>query len=291
MRRPAQLGILLWSLAGLYGPAPLPVAAAAATGERLLPLGPATVRQLHGSAWRTAAAPSARQLLANGATLQTGQRIETAADSHLELRFADSSLLRLGPGSAITLLSDQRQVALHCGRLLVAADRMLGSIAVLTQTLALLPEGTTYLVELTAATDGSPPQLELVVLEGAVTAGSVIADGAAKRPAAPQRRPELTVFPGERLTVRGSDLPAAPLPDSLTSRLKSEPLLTGFAEPLPSWRHIDDLADQQRRHLLAGRNQRLRRESFWKRPPRPPLKLPPLFSGPDSIIIRYELPK
>ena len=38
-------------------------------------------------------------------------------------------------------------VVVHRGRVLVAADRMIGGLAVLTRRAALLPEGTTYLAE------------------------------------------------------------------------------------------------------------------------------------------------
>jgi hypothetical protein len=42
--------------------------------------------------------------------------------------------------------------------------------------------------------------------------------------------------------------------------------------------------------MLAGRNERLRREIFWKRPPLPPTELPPLFGEPDSVILKWYYP-
>ena len=42
---------------------------------------------------------------------------------------------------------EARLSVLHRGRVLVAADRMIGGLAVLTRRAALLPEGTTYLAE------------------------------------------------------------------------------------------------------------------------------------------------
>jgi hypothetical protein len=265
-------------------------------GERILPLGPADVSDLHGAAY--VHKDSARRPLQPGAHVAAGERIETAATpgSGVELRFADGSLLRLGAATAVTLLSDARQVALHRGRLLVAADRMLGSISVLTRRLWFVPEGTTYVLDLVEpsgdASVGS--RLELTVLEGAVCACPVAASeagAASAQPAlktvAPKR--DQIVLPGERLVVSGPGWSVpAPQPESLTARMNEEPLISGFSRRLPTWLRIDELADQQRRHFLAGRNERLRREIFWKRPPRPAIKLPALFSEPRSVTVRYE---
>jgi len=77
----------------------------------------------------------------------------------------------------------------------------------------------------------------------------------------------------------------------LAQALASEPLLTRFATPLPSLPQLTDLSKQQVRGILAGRNQRLRRELFWKRPPRKPLQLPALLAVPGSVEIRYYYPE
>jgi hypothetical protein len=100
----------------------------------------------------------------------------------------------------------------------------------------------------------------------------------------------MIILPGERLEVTTGSGPFHPQPESLTARMKDEPLIAGFTTRLPTWLRIDDLADQQRRHFLAGRNERQRREIFWQRPPLAPFKLPPLFAEPDSVIVRYEFP-
>lgn len=81
-----------------------------------------------------------------------------------------------------------------------------------------------------------------------------------------------------------------PRPKRLTDVLRSEPLIIGFAAPLPSLRIISDQAREQSRGALTSRNERLRRELFWKRPPHAPVKLPPFFNESDTVIIRYVYP-
>lgn len=269
--------------------------------EQVLPLGSALVSELYGAAFLK----EPRRPLQKGERLTGDSSIETDSSegSRLELRFADGSLLRIGRGTVLTILPKTRQVALHRGRLLVAADRMLGSIAVLTRRLSFLPEGTTYGVELDDSFGAKPPRLWLTVLEGAVWACPVAApDSDIAEKGAPRKAPslpsiqlqrlakkrEMIILPGERLEVTTESSLLRPQPVSLTTLLQSDPLIVGFSRRLPTFLRIDDLADQQRRHFLAGRNERLRREIFWKRPPRPPLKLPPLFSAPGSVTVRYE---
>lgn len=298
MSRPFAFCLLLLGLAlgsKARGAPSVPVA------EQVLPLGSAFVSELSGAAFLK----EPRRPLQKGERLAGDASIETDSSegSRLELRFADGSLLRIGRGTALTILPMTRQVALHRGRLLVAADRMLGSILVLTRRLSFLPEGTTYSVELDDSLGEKPPRLLLTVLEGAVCACPVAApesDIAAK--GAPRKAPslpsiklqrlakkrEMIILPGERLEVTTESPLLRPQPVSLTALLQTDPLIVGFSRRLPTFLRIDDLADQQRRHFLAGRNERLRREIFWKRPPRPPLKLPPLFSAPGSVTVRYE---
>jgi len=267
--------------------------AQAQPSERVLPLGTGEILELHGAAWAVKG-KEPRRPLRQGEHLWGSQRIETSPDenSRIEVRFPDGSLLRIGPSAAVTVLCETRQVALHRGRILVAADRMLGSLAVMTRWLMLRPEGTTYVVELDDRDRTQEPRLELTVLEGAVCACPVMPPDGTEKPAPPRELPkrEMIILPGERLEVKAGLPPLRPQPESLTARLADEPLIAGFARRLPTWLRIDDLADQQRRRFLAGRNERLRREIFWKRPPRPPVKLPPLFTEPDSVIVRYEYP-
>jgi hypothetical protein len=275
-------------------------AAGAAPVETLLPLGPAQVTELFGTAWTLA--PGPRHPLQPGDRVSDGQQVQTGPEAHLELRFADGTLLRVGDGAALTLLPQLRRVALHRGRVLVAADRMLGGLGVLTRQVALLPEGTTFLAEVAAAGGA------LTVLEGAVCACAVVPAAArptappgAAAPVAPPRVATLPptqqqmVLPGEQLELspdrtREVGPGRRPQPRRLLELLKGEPLIVGFTRPLPALRQITELAEQQRRGVLAGRNERLRREIFWKRKPRAPLQLPPLFSEPDSVIIRYTYP-
>lgn len=300
--KPVRLAVCLWmmlSAAAIAAAEPRPA-------ETLLPLGAAQISELVGDA--TALGPTARTPLHVGDRVGDGQQVQTAAAARLELRFADGTLLRVGPDAALTLLPQLRRVALHRGRVLVAADRMLGGLAVLTRRTALLPEGTTYLAAVTAAGD------ELTVLEGAVCACAVAAPepsprppgpaaatatAAAARPILPPSRDQM-ILPGEALLLPsqgpapGPPKPAAtPRPQvlRLAELLKTEPLISGFTRSLPSLRVINDLALLQRRGVLASRNERQRRELFWKRPARAPIKLPPLFSEPDSVIIRYTYPE
>ena len=263
-------------------------------GERILPLGPAEVFGLQGQAFAIAIPEKGKQpvrrALQKGEKLTHGQRIDTAetADSRLELRFLDGSVVRLGPSTSVNLLSDVRQMALHRGRLLVAGDRMLGSIAVLTRFRSFFAEGTTYVVALEDYDKNLPPRLELIVLEGAVAACPVAPDDtkAVKSKLVPSKN--WIVVHGERLEVRLPPAESKPQNDSLTARLKDEPLIAGFSTRLPTFLRIDDLADQQRRGFLTSRNERLRREIFWKRPPRA-VKLSPVLA--DPVIVRYEYPR
>lgn len=269
----------------------------AGSGERVLPLGPAELSELHGTAWAWAMeGKEGRRPLRLGDRVGSGQRLEIAAsdDSHAELRFADGSLVRLGQGTVVSLLLDARQIFLHRGRLLVSGDRMLGGITVLSRRLSFVPQGTTYIVDIQAGPKEAEPPVELLVLEGAVCVCPT-AGGSKKAPPRPTR--DMIILPGERLPLRSSIGPGLglqrPQSDSLTSRMKDEPLLAGFVRPLPTptLLRIDELADQQRRHMLAGRNDRLRREIFWKRPPLPPIKLPELFGDPDSVTVRWVYPE
>lgn len=275
------------------------IEAPAHQSEKILPLGTAEISDLSGTAFTG----NPRRPLQKGERVAGDVRIETAPEpnSRVELRFADGSLLRLGQGAALTLLPTVRQVALHRGRLLVASDRMLGSIAVITRRLSFVPEGTTYVVELDDKIAGQAPRLSLSVLEGAVCACPIAVPVGGKpgpKGTAPitlpkmQKIPQnLIILPGERLDVPpdwADKSPPNPQPASLTEQLKSEPLIAGFARRLPTWLRIDDLADQQRRHFLAGRNQRLRREIFWKIPRPAALQLPKVLYEPDSVVVRYE---
>jgi hypothetical protein len=280
--------------------------------ERIVPLGPAEVRELAGEATMRAAQgagvapPQAK--VQTGATLLPGAWLRTSSlpASRVELRFTDGSLLRLGPDTEVSIAAAQRQILLHRGRVLVVSDRMVGGVTVVTATRAFLPEGTTYLVESpptaggSGATTPAAARLSLRVLEGAVCACSV--EGVT--PTAPAGKPALRpqpksareqiVLPGETWTaaaaanVRPQVAAVSPMTFDLGSMLRSERLLTDFSTPLPTLARLNELADQQRRRLLAGRNARLRREIFWKRLPRAPLKLPALLAEPSSVTVTYE---
>lgn len=306
----ARRDLVRLGAAGLGGLAGLLVLAdtrRARGAETVISLGVAKVAALTGGATAQAAAarpatgptaaparaPSAApswappRTLRIGDSIGSGEQVKTAAASQIELVFADGTLLRLGPESAVVLLPAARRVLLGTGRALVCADRMVGGLTVLTRDAALLPEGTTYLVELASGAGVS----SVSVLEGAVCACPVepaIPDAAARRPTPTRDR---MVLPGESLPLRSGAGPEAPTPRDLGALLKSEPLIAGFQRPLPSLRVLVDLADQQRRRVLAARNDRLRREIFWKRPPRAPLKLPDLLGGPTGVRFEYYFPQ
>lgn len=258
--------------------------------ERVLPLGPAEVSELAGAAW--VVKPSQPQVpLAKGQRLTETPLIETAALARLELRFADGTLIRLGERTKLTLLPSERRVYLHQGRILVVGDRMAGGLAVLSELAALLPEGTSYLVEATPQPGGkSLAALTVTVVEGAVCACPMaMADGA---PSGAARVRDAMVLPGEQLTV----VDKLRRPPVKTVRLApivaSEPLWMGFASKLPPLRWVTENLDQQRRGILASRNARLRREIFWKRPPHPPVKPPTQFIEPaPPPTVRYEYPQ
>ena len=286
------------------GPAWVSVPVPKPRDERIVPLGPAEVRELAGEAQTrdavgAGAAPPLRPLQ-TGATLAAGAWLRTSSQSasRVELRFTDGSLLRLGPDTEVSIIAAQRQIILHRGRVLVVADRMVGGIAVLTASRAFLPEGTTYLVDASPAAGPRPTGPRLAVLEGAVCACAVEARPQPAAPGKPRPLPrpqrEPIVLSGEAWTLPPAPAPGAapprpqPLALDLAATLRGEPLLVAFATPLPSLAKITELADQQRRRLLAGRNARLRREIFWKRPPRAPLKLPALLAAPSSVTVTYD---
>lgn len=346
-----RLAVCLWLAVALGALGTIGGPARAQSKESVIPLGPARVRELRGEAWAHSPSPTPPRPLHANDRVGESQKVQTGAAGWLELVFADGTLLRVGPAAEVTLMPQQRRVALHRGRVLVAADRMIGGLAVLTRRAALLPEGTTYLAE--SADSGD----EVMVLEGVVCACTVATSaapppapaappGAAPAPGqAPRAAPSAAlpadgglaktrdqmVLPGEAVTLTrsGGTTPiggpggshaerpgtgagsgtaakgpanaanssalktiqiSRPQPKSLDSVLRSEPLIIGFAAPLPSLRVINDQSVEQRRGALARRNERLRRELFWKRPPHAPVKLPPFFTEPDSVIIRYVYP-
>lgn len=304
----AGLCIALWALGSPLAWAGAPAAASPTVAvpspkprdERIVPLGAAEVRELFGGATQQvgAAAPTP---LSRGLTVGGELRIQTATPpgGRLELRFADGTLLRLGEATAISLLPSGRQIALHHGRLLVVADRMVGGLTVLTAGRAFVPEGTTYLVESPAGPPGAAGArlTRLSVLEGAVCACQVAAPVAApSKPGQPVLRPapfaqrDQMILSGESWSSadRPAGATATPQTFDLLATLRSEPLVAAFAAPLPSLSKIAELAEQQRRKILAGRNARLRREIFWRRPPRAPLRLPALFAEPSSVTVTYE---
>jgi hypothetical protein len=172
---------------------------------------------------------------------------------------------------------------------LVVGDRMAGGLAVLTELAALLPEGTSYLVEATAKADGkSLGSLTVTVVEGAVCACAVA--GASPSQASASR--DAMVLPGEQMTIVELFRRPPPKSVSLATIVNSEPLWMGFASKLPELRWVQENLDQQRRGILSSRNARLRREIFWKRPPHPPVPPPKQFIEPaPPPTVRYDYPQ
>lgn len=219
------------------------------------PLGDGRVTHLEG----VVEAGGRRLRVGDAVTARQVLRVADEPEARLELRFADGSLVRLGPRTELTVEAAARRVLLRHGRLLVQADRMIGGIATWTPLVVLEPLGTTYVV------DAAAEAVSVLVLEGAV---QVI------RPPTP---PERVLLPGEAAHIppRGERLRTSVR--VLLEAIQDEPLVAAFSAPLPSLARIRDLGDQQRRGLLAGRNERLRRELGWRRPPRKPIVLPELF--------------
>jgi ferric-dicitrate binding protein FerR (iron transport regulator) len=216
-----------------------------------VPLGAARVSFLKGMAWRVHGAKE-RTPVAVGDAVAPGEGLVTGAgaETRAELSFGDGSLVRLGADTQVQLGAEERGIELRMGRILVQSDRMLGGLGVHTATLRLHPDGTTYLVALAAqgATD-------VTVLEGAVRVER-----------ATQEAESALVLPGETLHVQAKERPGQPAPLGIDKVLSEDPLITAPLRSLPSLPRIRTLAGQQRRGVLAGRNERLRTELGWQRP-------------------------
>lgn len=260
----------------------------ARAAERLLPLGPAEVSEVAGAAW-TRKIGSERRKIQKGERITDWPWIETEPGARLELRFADGTLIRLGERTKVTLFPVERRVWLSQGKVLVVGDRMAGGLAVLSELAALLPEGTSYLVEATPKADGKTlGKLTVTVVEGAVCACAVAGDA----PGGSRPTRDAMVLPGEQMTVVDLFRRPSPKTVSLAAIVTQEPLWVGFASKLPNSRAVTESLSEQRRGILAGRNARLRREIFWKRPAHPPV--PPLkqFVEPGRApSVRYDFPE
>lgn len=217
------------------------------------PLGAARVSFLKGMAWRVHGAKE-RTPVTVGDTLAADEGLATGAgaETRAELSFADGSLVRLGAETTMRLGAEERGIELRAGRILVQSDRMLGGLGVHTATLRLQPQGTTYLVTL-----GPEGGTDVAVLEGAVRVAR-----------ATQEAENGVVLPGETLHVQAKGRPGEtpPVPFALDKALSGDPLIAAPLHPLPSLSRIRTLAGQQRRGVLAGRNERLRSELGWQRP-------------------------
>lgn len=223
--------------------------------------------------------------------LAEGDRLFTRGpDGHAELLFSDGSRLRLAADTHVTLWPTSRRIELRTGRVLLQADRMLGGLALVTEHWVVSPLGTTYLVE---QTEGASATLLVSVLEGAVcmrARSMVPAQDAANESCTSDD----LVLPGEQRellpTKAGWQAHTGPL--LLDQILSSEPLLSGRVFlPLPVAVHkkISGSAGEQRQGLLSRRNDRLRREVFWQRPPRQADKQagPTPVPGPTTTVV-YE---
>jgi hypothetical protein len=215
------------------------------------PLGAARVSFLKGMAWRVHG-PKERIPVAVGDAVAADESLVTGAgaETRAELSFADGSLIRLGAETTVRLGAEERGIELRAGRILVQSDRMLGGLGVRTATLRLDPYGTTYLV--TLGTEGGA---DVAVLEGAVRVAR-----------APQEAESAFVLSGETLHVQAKERPGQPAPFGIDQALSGDPLIASPLRPLPSLSRIRTQAGQQRRGVLAGRNERLRSELGWQRP-------------------------
>ncbi len=237
---------------------------------RVLPPGPAEVHELVGSAWFHQASQP-RQPIRRGMKLSDTPWLETAAGARLELRFADGTILRLGENTQVTLFPSDRRLWLSLGKALVVSDHTTGGLSVLSDLVSLLPEGTSYLTEAKAGPDGKTlASVTVTVIEGVVCACPVTNSSPDAQPTR-----DTLVLPGEQMIVRDPTQRPKPQMIQIKTFVESAPLWIGFASKLPERRWIPINIDNQRRGILEGRNSRLRREIFWKRPahaPVPPLK-------------------
>jgi hypothetical protein len=156
-----------------------------------------------------------------------------------------------------------RRVVVRRGRVLVQGDVMVGGIGVIAGDVACVPLGTTYVVEV------SERAVDVMVLEGAVEVRR-----------AGRADPVAVVLPGEGVKVEQGKDPGRPAVRELKAVLAGDPAVVGYGAALLTQARIVDLADQQRRGILRGRNERLRRELKWRRRPRAEVALPPLFRVP-----------
>ena len=112
------------------------------------------------------------------------------------------------------------------------------------------------LEELARAIEGDAPKHDL---EGLLLALVEATCAAAALPTA-------RVLPGEALHVDTKAPLPAPAVTSIQDALDHEPLIINYPHPFESLDRVRALADQQRRGVLVGRNERLRKELKWVRP-------------------------
>lgn len=201
----------------------------------------------------------AGEVVPEGGLLRTG----AGAGTRLQIEFpAGGGLLRLGPGAEVGVELAARRVMVRSGRVLLQGDVMVGGLSAVAGEVACVPLGTTYVVEVSGRV------VDVMVLEGAVEVRR-----------AGWRDPVAVVLPGEGLRVEPGKDAGKPVVRDLRAVLAGDPAVVGYRAPLPTQVRILDLAEQQRRGVLRGRNERLRRELTWRRRPRAKVVLPPPF-GP-----------
>ena len=209
--------------------------------ERLLPLASGHVSQAVGTVFSGRTANEAKPTV-QGTVLSTQRWFSTGPRSSAELLFSDGTRLRMWENTRLTLFPDERRIWLTEGRVLVVSDRMTGGLAVLSDFAALIPEGTSYLVE-AKRIEHAPKSLTITVIEGAVCA--CFSANASQRGVQPTR--DAMVLPGEKMYL---DHPfRRPMPHTvrLAQLVASEPLWVGFSRPVPESRWIKQNLEQQRR--------------------------------------------
>lgn len=212
------------------------------------PLGAATIIAIDGSA-QHGSPPSP---LHAGDHLKEEDLVYSGPSSRLALRFSDGTLLRLDSDSTLRIGEASRQIELEHGRVLIHSDLMIGGVRAWAPGIRCNPAGTIYMLE------SNPTGATVTVLDGVVRVSSA--------PTAPP----ILIAPGEQLQgtpkIGTSSLQlGTPHEVKLDRLLGSERLLIGWAHELPALHRITEHADEQRRGVLDGRNQRLKRELRWKR--------------------------
>ena len=155
--------------------------------------------------------------------------LSTGAGSFAELKFKDSSILRLAPESKMSFLSKERSLKLEQGSLLANVPVGQGGIRIDADGIVGEVTGTTLM-----ASRDQEGNFGFVILETTGTAKVTSHTGKTA-----------TLVPGQIALVRKSDGSIRVLELNLDAVVQFSPLFTSFERPLPSLDRISAVADNQ----------------------------------------------